>query len=402
MATLQRPPAADGIVTDLLPVLARSGILSPGEVEGVKTRVRRGEYPRDPVALADRLARENVLTVYQAVRLLKNRPEGLVVGRYLLLEKIGAGGMGRVYKARHLMMGRTVALKFVSTRHSASGTRLERFRREMHLVGRLDHPNVVRAYDADRVGDALYLVLEYVPGRTLDDLLTARGKLPAAEAVYYVAQAALGLDHAHRRGVVHRDVKPSNLLLSDSGRVKVLDLGLGVLLEREESDGFKTETGIAVGTMEYLSPEQACLKPVDGRSDIYSLGCVLYHLISGRLPFGGDSSMERLAARIAGPTAPIAETIPGLHPGVAQAIEKMMARRPEDRFQTAAEVAEALRHLIRHRADPSKPAPTQTPPPATDPATGPDPAPDPEFSSASALRPVPLRPWSPGGQYLLP
>jgi serine/threonine-protein kinase len=265
------------------------------------------------------------------------------------------------------MMGRTAALKFVSTRSSSKpAMRIARFRREMQIIGCLDHPNVIRAYDADQIGDSLYLAMEYVRGKTFEDLLASRKKLSVAEVVYYVAQAALGLDHAHRRGVVHRDVKPSNLMLSESRRVKVLDLGLATLLEPEATDGFQTDTGIAVGTMEYISPEQACHQRVDGRSDIYSLGCVMYHLISGRLPFAGDSSMERLAVRITGHCVPISKVVPGLHPGVVQVVEKMMARRPEDRFQSAGEVAEVLRHLIRRKA-----APSPTLPPASTPAVPP-------------------------------
>ena len=147
-------------------------------------------------------------------------------------------------------------------------------------------------------------------------------------------------------------------MLSESRRVKVLDLGLATLLEPEAKDGFQTDAGIAVGSMEYISPEQACHKRVDGRCDIYSLGCVMYHLISGRLPFAGDSSMERLAVRITGHCVPIKKVVPGLHPGVVHALEKMMARRPEDRFQSAGEVAEALRHLVRRKA---APAPTVSP-----------------------------------------
>ena len=294
------------------------------------------------------------------------------MGRYLLLDRIGAGGMGRVYKAKHLMMGRTVALKILTTMHSKSGTRVARFRREMEIVGMLDHPNIVRAFDADQFGELLYIVMEYVPGKSLAEHLKQRGKLPLTEVLWYGAQAALGLDHAHKQGVLHRDVKPSNILLCESHKVKILDLGLGIFLERDASDEFKTEAGITVGTFDYLSPEQACMKKLDGRSDIYALGCTMYHLMSGRLPFEGDSSMERMAVRISGQTVPIETVMAGLPAPVGRVMEKMLARNPDDRFQTAGEVAQALSALVRPKA-----AATATPAPPSPPAAAPTPVPTP-------------------------
>ena len=166
----------------------------------------------------------------------------------------------------------------------------------MRLVGRLDHPNVVRAFDADQANGILYIVMEYVSGQSLGQRLK-KGPLPAVEAVTYAAQAALGLAHAHEQGVVHRDVKPSNLLLTENRQVKVLDLGLGVLMETDDESNFATADGVAVGTVDYMSPEQACGRPVDGRSDLFSLGCALYHLITGRQAFPGDSPIERLGHR---------------------------------------------------------------------------------------------------------
>ena len=296
--------------------------------------------------------------------------------------------MGRVYKAKHMMMGRIVALKIIPMRLNGSGTKVARFRREMQIVGRLDHPNVVRAFDADQVGDLLYIAMEYVDGRSLEQVLRERRRLSVVESVFYVMQAAAALEHAHEQGVIHRDVKPSNLLLIGSKTVKLLDLGLGAFVEREEFDDFKTEAGITVGTMAYLSPEQACSKPVDGRSDIYSLGCVLYHLIAGRLPFPGDSSMERLAVRITGQTTPITDILPDIHPRVAHILGKMLAHQPDDRYQTAGEVAAALKALIRPKGA-AAPVPTPsstvspvpvpmlipTPTPAREPVTEPDHAP---------------------------
>ena len=304
--------------------------------------------------------------------------------------------MGRVYRAKHLMMGRTVALKILSTSHSKSGTRVARFRREMQIVGMLDHPNIVRAFDADQVGGMLFIVMEYIPGVTLDSLLEARGKLPVAEVLWYGSQAAEGLEHAHKQGVVHRDVKPSNLLLSRTRQLKLLDLGLGVLLEKDSKDDFKTEAGTTVGTMDYLSPEQACMKKVDGRSDVYSLGCALFHLMSGRLPFEGSSSMERIAFRLTGQAVPIAEVMPGLPSPVSRVLDRMLAREPEDRFQTAGEAAAALAAMVRVKgqatasAAPVSPAASPAAPPKPSPPTAPAPIPVPPPAVAAAVPAPPV------------
>ncbi len=217
----------------------------------------------------------------------------MLVGKYVILDRLGSGSMGRVYKAHHQMMGRVVALKIIAPEIVTNDRVVARFQREMRLVGRLDHPNVVRAFDADSDRNILYLVMEYVAGESLGQRLK-RGPLPAVEAVSYAAQAALGLAHAHDQGIVHRDVKPSNLLVTEGRQVKVLDLGLGVLMEIDTEATFATADGVAVGTVDYMSPEQACGRDVDGRSDLFSLGCAFYHLITGRQAFPGETPIERL------------------------------------------------------------------------------------------------------------
>ncbi len=212
----------------------------------------------------------------------------MILGKYVILDRIGSGSMGRVYKATHQLMGRVVALKIIAPEIVSNERAVARFYREMKLVGRLDHPNVVRAFDSDSVNNILYIVMEYVQGRSLAQMLKD-GPLPPQEVVGYAAQAALGLSHAHEQGIVHRDIKPSNLLLTDEKIIKVLDLGLGVLMEADSHATFATADGIAVGTVDYMSPEQACGKDVDGRSDLYSLGCSMYHLITGRHAFPGEN-----------------------------------------------------------------------------------------------------------------
>ncbi len=346
MAAVNKPKPTQEVPADLLPIIRRSGVLADKLFEDVKAKVLSGGYPNDSVALAQKLVKERILTDYQVRRFLQNKPHGLTVGKYVIQDRLGSGSMGRVYKAQHTLMGRSVALKVIAPEILANPRVVARFQREMKLVGRLDHPNVVRAFDADQVGNILYIVMEYVAGQSLGQKFRAKGPLDPMALISYAAQAALGLAHAHAQGIVHRDVKPSNLFLSEDGQVKVLDLGLGVLMESDSASSFATADGIAVGTIDYMSPEQACGKDVDGRSDLYSLGCSMHHLLSGKLPFPGDSPIERLGKRINGRTTPIAELVANLPPGLAGVMSRLLANKATDRYQTAQEAAQALQGLL--------------------------------------------------------
>ena len=189
MATFEKPKSTQKLPADLIPVIRDSGILGDRQLAEIKARVLRGEYPLDPITLAERLVDDGLLTVYQARRLLNNKPHGLLVGRYIILDRIGSGSMGRVYKAHHQMMDRVVALKIIAPEIASNEKVVARFQREMKLVGRLDHPNVVRAFDADKMNKVLYIVMEYVPGQSLGERLK-KGPIPAAEMFEYAAQAA--------------------------------------------------------------------------------------------------------------------------------------------------------------------------------------------------------------------
>ncbi len=349
MATFERPKSTENVPLDLLPVMRNSGIFSEKQLADIKSKMLQGDYPLDSVALAECLVRDLVITGYQAKRFLSNRSTGLIVGRYVVLDRIGSGSMGRVYKARHHMMDRVVALKIIAPEIASNDRVVARFQREMKLVGRLDHPNVVRAFDADQFQRVLYIVMEYVPGYSLGERLK-KGPIPPMEMLDYAAQAALGLAHAHEQGIVHRDIKPSNILRTEEGRVKILDLGLGVLMESDSSATFATADGIAVGTVDYMSPEQACGREVDGRSDVYGLGCAMYHLMTGQLPFPGSSPIERLGKRISGRHVPITEHLPELSPSFVRVMDKMMAHKPHERFASAADLADALQSLLRPRS----------------------------------------------------
>jgi serine/threonine protein kinase len=346
------PGPAGGETLDLLALVRRSGVLADRQFREIRAKVEAGEYPRDPTALADRLVNEGVLTRYQADRLLRNKAHGLVVDRYVILERLGQGGMGRVYKAHHRLMGRIVALKVIAPRYASRARSLARFQREMRLIGRLDHPNIIRAYDANQIDKAFFLVMEYPGGQSLDRVLADRGPLPFGEVVDYAAQAALGLAHAHSQGIVHRDIKPSNLLLTDDRRIKVLDLGLGTLMNVEERTTFATVAGRAIGTIDFMSPEQLGQGVVDGRSDLFGLGCTMYVLLTGRPPFPGETDLERLVRRLKGPPVPITDFRPDLPEAVVQVLGRFLARRPDDRFQTAGEAAEALLALLEDGSPP--------------------------------------------------
>src|SRR5262245_49772772 len=263
--------------------------------------------------------------------------------------------MGRVYKAHHLMMDRIVALKIIAPEIASNERVVARFQREMKLVGRLDHPNVVRAFDADQIHKVLYIVMEYVPGKSLAELFK-KGPIGPGDMINYAAQSALGLAHAHEQGIVHRDIKPSNILLTDDRRIKILDLGLGVLMEADNASTFATADGIAVGTVDYMSPEQACGREVDGRSDLYGLGCCMYHLMTGKLPFPGATPIERLGKRISGRHVPITEHVPDLPTSFVRVLDRLLAHKPHERYATAAETAEVLQSLIRPKSRSVAPA----------------------------------------------
>ena len=367
MATSDRSKPADAVPSDLLPIIRNSGVLTEKQFLEVRSKVLAGDYPNESRSLAQRLVRDGLLTEYQTRRFLNGKSHGLLVGKYVILDRLGSGSMGRVYKAHHQLMGRVVALKIIAPEIVTNERVVARFQREMRLVGRLDHPNVVRAFDADQANGILYIVMEYVTGQSLGQRLK-EGPLAPVDAVTYTAQAALGLHHAHAQGIVHRDVKPSNLLLNDERVVKVLDLGLGVLMDGDSQATFATADGVAVGTVDYMSPEQACGRDVDGRSDLFSLGCSLYHLITGRQAFPGDTPIERLGRRINNRHVPITDVRPELPSSLVHVLDKLLANKPQDRYQTAGEAAEALQGLVRpKKSTNAQPATNLPKKPAADP-----------------------------------
>jgi serine/threonine protein kinase/WD40 repeat protein len=270
------------------------------------------------------------------------------IREYRLLKQIGAGGMGAVYKAEHTKLKRIVALKLLPPHRGEDRFAIARFEREMEAIGRLDHPSVVRATDAGQWSGAHYLVMEYVQGIDLSALAQQaqqQGPLSVADACELVRQAALGLQYVHEHGLVHRDVKPSNLMLTQAGQVKILDLGLALLRGGDRSHQL-TDAGQALGTADYMAPEQAIdSRHVDIRADIYSLGCTLYRLLAGRVPFAEPQyrgALEKILAHVNQPAPPLRSFRPGLPPELEAVIERMMTKNPAGRFATPREVAERL------------------------------------------------------------
>jgi serine/threonine-protein kinase len=328
----------------LVETLRRYQILEPSQLQEVVQQLQ----PRleDAQALGRELRKRGWLTAYQYNLLLQGHGRNLMLGGYVLLEPLGAGGMGQVFKARHPKLGRYAALKVIRKDFLAHPDAVRRFQREVQAAAQLCHPHVVMAYDAGQSGSTHFYAMEFVDGIDLARLVKRGGPLPVAQACEFIRQAALGLQHAHERGMVHRDIKPSNLFLSAHGSViKILDMGVARMhqSDKEEGSGPLTRHGLLVGTVDYIAPEQALdAHSADIRADLYSLGCTLYYLLAGHVPFPGGTATEKLWKHQTEEARPLEQSRPDVPPRVADIVRKLMAKEPAARYQSPAELANAL------------------------------------------------------------
>jgi serine/threonine protein kinase len=303
-------------------------------------------------ALARQIVQRGWLTRYQVNEVAQGRGKSLRIGSYVVLERLGEGGMGQVFKARHEHMERVVALKLMRKEKLAKPDSVRRFYQEVKAAAALVHPNIVLAFDAGQAGSTHFFSMEYVDGTDLDRLVDRQGPLPVPQACECVRQAALGLQHAHERGLVHRDVKPSNLLVSQAkGQppvVKVLDLGLARLSPSFSQERKLTRMGSMLGTPDYLAPEQARdARSVDARADVYSLGCTLFFLLTRRAPFQAEALAELLLKHQMEAPPSIRHLRPEVPEEIDELLQRTLAKRPQERPATAAEVAAALAPYAR-------------------------------------------------------
>ena len=340
-------------VDRFLELVAKSNLVDEDQLKRVAADAENGiQSDEEPLAeltpedIADRLVDEDLLTRWQANKLLEGRHKGFVVGKYKLLGHLGTGGMSSVYLAEHLLMHRRVAIKVLPKARGADkdSSYLDRFHREAQAIAALDHVNIVRAYDIDNEGDTHYLVMEYIDGLDLNIIVRDTGTLDYITAARYIKQAARGLHYAHSVGLIHRDVKPANLLVDSEGVVKILDLGLArFTAEKEQASLTVAYDENVLGTADYLAPEQAVdSHGVDARADIYGLGCSLYFLLTGHPPFTEGTLTQRLMSHQKDPPPSIYKDREDAPPGLVTICMRMMAKKPANRYKDCAEIARVL------------------------------------------------------------
>ncbi len=349
-AEADRRPRVEPVERDVfLDCLRKSDLLASDEIERLEESFPNG----DTDSLVRELTRRQRLTPFQATILKHGRWKGLVLGSYVVLEKLGQGGMGRIFKARHRRLGRVVCLKVLHPSGSRSPDHVERFQREARAVATLHHPNIVVAHDAGESGGIHFLAMELIEGRDLAKVVASEGPLPLEKTLRLVIESARALQYAHEQGIVHRDVKPHNLLLDDSGSIKVLDLGLArfdSFLDRSPdalSHASMTTTSTVMGTVDYMAPEQALnSRNADARSDIYSLGCTFYYLLTGKPLHAGETVVEKLVAHRERSAPALSSVRRDASEELDAVFRRMVAKDPGARFASMEEAADDLETVL--------------------------------------------------------
>jgi serine/threonine protein kinase len=332
--------------------LTDTGILPPEEVTSMVSSLPEDRTGVDVEKLAKDLIRQQKLTRFQASVIFRRQSRGLRFGDYIVLDKIGSGGIGQVFKAENRRTGELVALKLLRATFTKSERAVARFYREADTAARLKHRNLISVVDAGEKSGLHFLVMELIEGRDVRSLVKEKGPLPVTTAIDIIMQAAQGLECAHQNGVVHRDIKPANLLLHNSGRVVVLDLGLARLDDPvDESEGEDnqrlTMPGHFLGTLDYVSPEQtADAHEVTAQSDVYSLGCTLYYLLTGQPPYRRDNAALILFAHCQDPIPKLAEKVAGVPERLDELFQRMLAKKAADRVATMTEVIAELKACL--------------------------------------------------------
>jgi serine/threonine-protein kinase len=326
--------------------LRDSGVLPSEDLDGAVAESQKLANGADAEPIAKRLVSAGKLTPYQLAAICERRFEMLRIGAYQILDRLGEGGMGTVYKGRHERMKRLVAIKVLARSVAESEAFLQRFQREVETVARLSHPNIVMAFDAGECVLGPYLVMEFVDGRDLATDVRQSGPLAVEPGIDVVIQAARGLGYAHGQGIIHRDIKPANLIRDGNGTTKVADLGLARLssaLTKPGDAGSLTQAGNIVGTVDFLPPEQALdSTSIDHRADIYSLGCTLYYLLTARPPYEAETVMAALLKHRDAPIPLMSVARPAIGAALDGIFARMVAKKAEDRYQSMAEVIRAL------------------------------------------------------------
>lgn len=339
-------------VEEFIERVVQSGLMSMRDVAEFH-RTLGPDKRSDPELFAKELVRARKLTKFQASAIYQGKTQGLVFGDYFVLDKIGVGGMGKVFKARHRVTGDIVALKVMSSTAMKSAKAIRRFQQETEVAKRLRHPSIVATYSSGELEGLHYLIMQFIDGDNLRSEVKSRGPLPINDVIDYTIQAAKGLEYAHSEGAVHRDIKPSNLLLDKSGAVMILDMGLARIEDPDDEDdaGRLTQQGQMLGTAEYMSPEQVeDPRLANAASDIYSLGCTMYYILTGAPPFRGTSVPETLIMHARDAIPKLRSRRPDATPELEAVYEKMMAKRPSNRFQSMTEVINALEAVRNGKA----------------------------------------------------